>query len=167
MADEENTNMDEVPVADGEQATEEKPASIEGKAAESTTTVGGVTVDETQFPLALILISSIILLISTTSSPDMPATKYSYEKYAISISTISLILSFIGLLMQKFAGSLYDKMEKYLCMTMFLWSFIGACFLTFRGPFTTVSLPFCLYIANSTLICRVLISLHAMLCLCL
>jgi len=144
MADEENPKMDEVPVGglvvgDGEQATEEKPASTEGKAAEGSTTVAGVTMDGTQFPLALILISSIILLIATTSSPGMPSMKYSYEKYAVSVSSISLILSFIALLMHKFAGSLYDKMEKHLCMTMFLWSFIGACFLTFRAPFTTTS----------------------------
>jgi len=143
MADEENAKMDEVPVGGlvvgDEPATEEKPASTEGKAAEGSTTVAGVTMDGTQFPLALVLISSIILLIATTSSPDMPSMKYSYEKYAVSVSSISLILSFIALLMHKFAGSLYDKMEKHLCMTMFSWSFIGACFLTFRGPFKTTS----------------------------
>eukprot|EP00986_Skeletonema_menzelii_P013795 scaffold8414_cov129-Skeletonema_menzelii.AAC.8 len=137
MADEENANMEDVPV-EAEAETEERPASTDGKAAEGTT-VAGVTMDGTQFPLALILVSSIILLIATTASPERGGFTKSYKNYAISISSISLIISFFSLLMHKFAGSLYAKMEMYLCMTNFTWSFIGACFLTFRGPFLTTS----------------------------
>ena len=137
MADEENANMEDVPV-EAEAETEERPASTDGKAAESTI-VAGVTMDATQFPLALVLVSSIILLIATTASPDWKGFSKSYYDYALSISSISLIISFISLLMHKFAGGLYAKMEMYLCMTNFTWAFIGACFLTFRGPFTTVS----------------------------
>lgn len=136
MADEENANMDEVPVVEIEK--EEKPASsTDGKAAEGSTTVGGVTMDETEFPLAVIIISSIILLIATDASAGLESG--SYKGYCISISSISLIISFLSLLMHKFAGGLYSKMEKHICMTNFLWSFIGACFLTFKGPFLTVS----------------------------
>lgn len=137
MADEENANMEEVPV-EAEAKTEERPASTDGKAAESTT-VAGVTMDATQFPLALVLVSSIILLIATTASPNYKGFTKAYYNYGLSISSISLIISFISLLMHKFAGGLYAKMEMYLCMTNFTWAFIGACFLTFRGPFTTTS----------------------------
>lgn len=139
MADEENANMDvvEMPAVEVEKETEEQPASTDGKAAEGTTTVGGVTMDETEFPLAVIIISSIILLIATDASTGLKSN--SYRGYCISISSISLIISFLSLLMHKFAASLYSKMEKHVCMTNFLWSFIGACFLTFKDPFTTVS----------------------------
>lgn len=138
MADEENANMDEVPVVEMPAVEVEQPASsTDGKAAEGTTTVGGVTMDETEFPLAVIIISSIILLIATTASTGLKSG--SYRDYCISISSISLIISFLSLLMHKFAGSLYSKIEKHLCMTNFLWTFIGVCFLTFKNPFTTVS----------------------------
>ena len=138
MADEENANIDEVPVVEMPGVeTEEKPVSSDGKAAEGSTTVGGVTMDETQFPLTVVVISSIILLIATDASSDL--TSGSYRGYCISISSISLIISFLSLLMHKFASSLYAKVEKHICMTNFLWSFIGACFLTFRSPFLTVS----------------------------
>lgn len=137
MADEENANMEEVPVA-AETETEEKPVSTDGKVAEGTT-VAGVTLDGTQFPLALVLISSIVLLIATTASPDKWEYTKTYRNYAISISSISLIISFLSLLMHKFAGELYAKVGEYLCVTNFTWCFIGACFLTFRGPFLTVS----------------------------
>ena len=136
MTDEENANMEEVPVA-VETETEEKPVSTDGKVAEGTT-VGGVTLDGTQLPLAVVLISSIILLIATTASPDKSESK-TYRNYAISISSISLIISFLSLLMHKFAGGLYAKVGEYLCVTNFTWCFIGACFLTFKGPFLTVS----------------------------
>ena len=137
MADEENANMEEVPV-EAETETEEKPVSTDGKVAEGTT-VAGVTLDGTQFPLALVLISSIILLIATTASPDKWVYTKTYRNYAISISSISLIISFLSLLIHKFAGGLYAKVGEYLCVTNFTWCFIGACFLTFRGPFLTVS----------------------------
>eukprot|EP01083_Nonionella_stella_P228424 809541_1 len=138
MADEENANIDEVPVVEMPGVeTEEKPVSTDGKAAEGSTTVGGVTMDETQFPLTVVVISSIILLIATDASSDL--TSGSYRGYCISISSISLIISFLSLLMHKFASSLYAKVEKHICMTNFLWSFIGACFLTFRSPFLTTS----------------------------
>lgn len=135
MADEENVNMDTVPV--------EEPAgetTIDAKVAGTSTTVAGVTMDETQFPLAIILISSIILLIATTAAPGYTDLNSPYKNYTISISSISLIISFICLVLHKFAGDLYGKIEKNICALTFFWAFIGACFLTFKGPFTTVSL---------------------------
>ena len=144
MTDEENPKMEEVPV---EEQPEEQAntTATDDKALDGNTTIAingvGVTMDGTQLPLVIVLISSIILLIATTS--DATAQTTAYENYVISVSCISLILSLICLVVHKFGGDLYNKIGKYLCMTNFLWIFIGACFLTFRGPFQTVSLlPF-------------------------
>ena len=43
---------------------------------------------------------------------------------------------------------MYEKLGKNLCLLNFTWSFVGACFLTFKGPFEAVSTPFlfCLYL---------------------
>lgn len=140
MTDEENPKMEEVPV---EEQPEEQAntTATDDKALDGNTTIAingvGVTMDGTQLPLVIVLISSIILLIATTS--DATAQTTAYENYVISVSCISLILSFICLVVHKFGGDLYNKIGKYLCMTNFLWIFIGACFLTFRGPFQTTS----------------------------
>jgi hypothetical protein len=137
MADEENNEkMDEVPV---EEQPAAGPSATNAKAAEGrSTTIGGVTMDEAQLPLFIVLISSIILLIATGTHYRW-VYRGSYASYAISISSISLSISSICLLTHKFAGSSYDKFGKHLCMTTFFWAFIGACFLTFKGPFDMVS----------------------------
>ena len=53
----------------------------------------------------------------------------------MSISSVSLGLSGIHLLMSKFTEDLHTKFGKHMCSLMFVWSFIGACFLTFDKPF--------------------------------
>lgn len=50
-----------------------------------------------------------------------------------------MILSFFGLLLTKVKEDLYDKVGKPMNMLVFLYSFVGACFLTFKEPFTGVS----------------------------
>ena len=133
MADEENANMEDVAVEE-----QPEPAATKADAAANAVTNAVTSMDETQLPLAITLIGSIILLIAT-------GAKYNwgyggYASYAISISSITLSLSLICLLMHKFMGGMYEKVGKKVCMTNFLWAFIGACFLTFRGPFTGVSI---------------------------
>lgn len=59
-----------------------------------------------------------------------------YGGYAISISSISIALSSLVLLMDKFSEDMYDKFGKHMNGLNFVWSFIGACFLTFKEPFT-------------------------------
>jgi len=53
----------------------------------------------------------------------------------MSISSVSLGLSGIHLLMSKFTEDLHTKFGKHMCSLMFVWSFVGACFLTFDKPF--------------------------------
>lgn len=134
MADEEN--MDTVPV---EETKEDTPV-VADEAAAKTTTVGGVIVeiDEVQMPLVIVFVASIILLVATGAIYNWWWFD-SYSKYAISVSSISLSISAICLLMHKFACSMYEKLGKNLCLLNFTWSFVGACFLTFKGPFEATS----------------------------
>ena len=53
----------------------------------------------------------------------------------MSVSSVSLGLSGIHLLMSKFTEDLHTKFGKHMCSLMFVWSFVGACFLTFDKPF--------------------------------
>ena len=53
----------------------------------------------------------------------------------MSVSCVTMGLSGIHLLMSKFTEDLHTKFGKHMCSLMFVWSFIGACFLTFDKPF--------------------------------
>jgi hypothetical protein len=133
MADEENANMEDVAVE--EQPSGDEPAATKADAAANAVTNAVASMDGTQLPLAITLIGSIILLIATGAKYGWKYNS-SYAAYAISISSITLSLSAICLLMHKFMSGMYEKVGKKVCMTNFLWAFIGACFLTFREPFT-------------------------------
>ena len=91
--------------------------------------------------IRIAFVASIILLVATGANYNW-GWGNSYSKYAISVSSISLSISAICLLMHKFACSMYEKVGKNLCLLNFTWSFVGACFLTFKGPFEAVSTPF-------------------------
>jgi hypothetical protein len=58
-----------------------------------------------------------------------------YSGYAISISSVAIALSFIGLFMTRFAEEMFSKIGKHMNMLCFVYSFVGACFLTFKEPF--------------------------------
>jgi hypothetical protein len=58
-----------------------------------------------------------------------------YSGYAISISFVAIALSFIGLVMTRFAEEMFSKIGKHMNMLCFVYSFVGACFLTFDKPF--------------------------------
>ena len=71
MAEEDNAGMVDVEDAAPEQAKEEEPAAEGGK-----TMVAGVALDETQLPLFVALIASIVLLIATTSRYNSYSVSY-------------------------------------------------------------------------------------------
>jgi len=105
-----------------------------------TMAVAGVTLSETQFPLSVVLVASIVLMIALGAHYDWKNTGVSsYSAYTISVAAIAMILSFFGLLLAKFKEDLYDKAGKHVNMLCFSYSFIGACFLTFKEPFTYTS----------------------------
>jgi len=114
---------------------EAKPDTTEAPIESKTMDIAGHSFDETQLPLFVVLISSVVLLIATGAHYDWG--NYSkYAGYAISVSSISLCLSGLAILMVKFSEDMYNKTGKQMNMLNFVWSFVGACFLTFDKPFT-------------------------------
>eukprot|EP01083_Nonionella_stella_P265448 899164_1 len=114
---EENTNdaMVDEPVGGDEEVGVEQAAEAPTTTAEGSKTmeVAGVTLNEAQLPLFIVLIASIVLLIATGAEYDWNITNSgSYASYAISISSIAMILSFIGLALNKFSEDTYEKVGK-------------------------------------------------------
>lgn len=90
------------------------------------------TMDNGLLPVLGILCASFILLVATlySTSEEMSSSMYGYSN---SVSSISIILSSLLLLRIKKV----DVYSLYIRQFMFLWTFIGACILTFRiGPFS-------------------------------
>jgi hypothetical protein len=103
-----------------------------------------------QFALFVTLIASVVLLIATgaeydwkfsnnTNPNDPQKESDKYPGYAMSVSCIALILSFCTLGAHRFSPNLYAKVCKPVNGLLFLYSFIGACFLTFHEPFKSTS----------------------------
>lgn len=94
--------------------------------------------DESTKPLLVVVVASIILLISTgyeygwgkLESRLITGGGGYYYGYVMSIPVITLLLSLSSIPIQ-------PKFGKGVNLLLFIWSFIGACFLTFHAPFTT------------------------------
>lgn len=90
-------------------------------------------ISDVQFPLILVLASSIVLLIAvTTWEQDIQS-----RAYAISVPALTMCLSLGGILATLFQESVYAVYGFWLTHILFYWNFSGACFLTFSSPFTT------------------------------
>jgi len=93
----------------------------------------GTKINDVQFPLVLIALLSIVLLIAVTTW-EGAMTKYGYF---VSIPSVSLVVSVLGLIGTQLCEQLYEQYGKYLAHCLFLWNFIGASWLTLSGPFIT------------------------------
>mmetsp|Transcript_13482 Transcript_13482/g.31520 ORF Transcript_13482/g.31520 Transcript_13482/m.31520 type:complete len:324 (-) Transcript_13482:339-1310(-) len=88
-------------------------------------------INEVQFPLVMVAGASIVLLIAVcTWETGMTA-----RGYKISVPSLSLAVSIIGLLLTVYREDLYALYGHNLAHVLFLWNFTGACFLTFSSPF--------------------------------
>jgi hypothetical protein len=119
-----------------EQAKPEEPAAKEPLA------VSEATLDSSKFPLFVVMIASVVLLIATGVEYGWNfANQSSFANYAISISSIGIILSFFEFFLTFYdlTSDIYSKFVKPMDVVLFLYSFVGACFLTFHEPFTETS----------------------------
>ena len=116
--------MADIVVGDEERADDQPPASA---------VPGGlnVTISDIQLPLVLMLSSSTVQLIAVLT---WKATEIKWREYAISVPSVAMGLSAIGLLMT-LKEALYKEGGKWLNQFLFVWNFVGACFLTFSSPF--------------------------------
>lgn len=62
-----------------------------------------------------------------------------YSGYAISVSCVAIALSSIGLALTRFTQDKPTRLGKLMNVLNFVYSFIGACFLTFKEPFDQTS----------------------------
>jgi len=94
------------------------------------------SISDVQFPLLLVMISSMILLIAVTTWEGIITSNYDY---CISIPSVSLITSSIGIALTLFREDLYYDygISNYLPYFLGLWNFIGASYMTFNSPFIT------------------------------
>ncbi|KAL7551321.1 hypothetical protein ACHAWF_014501 [Thalassiosira exigua] len=125
--------VDNAPLMGDEEAGgNNKSAGREGVA------VAGVTLDETQLPLFLVFVASIILLLATGAEYKW-SFGTSYRGYALSVSVIAIGLSLFSLALTRAPNDVYRKVGTPLNMLIFSYGFIGACLLTFDSPFKITS----------------------------
>lgn len=109
-------------------ASEPKPAMA----------IAGIPLNQTQFPLFIVLVASIVLMIALGAHYEWKNNGVSsYAGYTISVASIAMILSFIGLILTKVNEGLYETGGMPMNGFCFVYSFVGACFITFNEPFTT------------------------------
>ncbi|KAL3773813.1 hypothetical protein ACHAW5_004106 [Stephanodiscus triporus] len=92
-------------------------------------------VDEAQLPLLIVLVASFVLLLAIGAEYHWRGG--GYYAYAMSVPSVCLVLSSVGLALSKHSDSeespsRVGKGANALC---FAYAFVGACFLTFDEPF--------------------------------
>jgi len=86
-----------------------------------------------QFPLLLVLVTSFILMLAVVTWEGEIKSK----GYALSVPVLSMVLSIGYIALTFFKQELYSLHGKNMTYGLFMWNFVGACFLTFSSPFTT------------------------------
>lgn len=93
----------------------------------------GLKVNDTQFSLILVLLTSFVLLIAVTTWGGAIESR----GYAIAVPALSLTITIIALLLTVFKEDIYNSYGAHITKLLFMWNFTGASFLTFGSPFTT------------------------------
>jgi hypothetical protein len=111
----------------------DEPAT--GEAAKGGVSVGvgkyKVHVSDVQLPLVGIFFAGTVLLIAVC----VGAEGKKYYEYAMSVAAVTMVFSFLGLALT-FKEDLNTEVGVYNNYFLFLWNFVGACFITFSSPFT-------------------------------
>ena len=117
--------MADVVVGDEETAEDQPPASAGGAGKMA------VNISDLQLPLVLMFSASTVQLIAVMT---WKASEIKWREYAISVPSVGMGLAAVGLLMT-LKEDFYKGHGKWLNQFLFVWNFIGACFLTFSSPF--------------------------------
>lgn len=96
----------------------------------------GIHISEMRLPLVGMFLSAAVLLVAVLVYKGPGLQKESYRNYAISVPSATMCMSFLLMLItcKKDFYTAYGKIPNQIT---FLWNFIGACLLTFSGPFET------------------------------
>jgi hypothetical protein len=98
--------------------------------------IGGVHISEMRLPLVGMFLSAAVLLVAVLVYKGPGLQKESYRNYAISVPSATMCMSFLMVLMTS-KNEFYAAYGKIPNQITFLWNFVGACILTFSGPFKT------------------------------
>jgi hypothetical protein len=121
---------------DPETATATATATTTGEVPQPPRPPGSVIdlADQSTLAYSGIVLSSVVLLVALCVNSGFKSHKY--FEYGVSVAAVAMCFALVGWGMGKFdSGS--DQVTKFLNYFLFLWCFIGACFMTFGGPFTT------------------------------
>lgn len=97
-------------------------------------TVGGVSVSYAQLPMIGMFFSAIILLVAIL----VGGSRLKNYEYTISVAAVAMFFSLLGFLLTC-KEDLNGKISEFNGYFLFLWCFIGACIITFDGPFKVTS----------------------------
>jgi predicted ferric reductase len=109
---------------------------IQEQTTTTTTTEGGMTIakvhiTDSQVPMVGMFFTAVILLVAVL----VPGKDIQNWAYGVSVASVTMVFSLVGFLLA-LKEELNDKIGKFNAYFLFLWCFIGACILTFGGPFT-------------------------------
>ena len=103
------------------------------KAASTSEAVTNGLVSEAQAPFIGVFASASVLLIALTSENRETLKLSKYWEYGVSIAVISMFFALVGSVFCRMEG--LKKHNVYNSYFLILWNFIGACIMTFGGPF--------------------------------
>lgn len=99
---------------------------------ESGVTMGKIHVSDAQVPMVGMFFCGLILLVAVL----VPGKGLKFWAYGVSVASVAMVFALIGFGLT-FSEDLNEKVGKFNAIFLFLWCFIGACILTFSGPFLT------------------------------
>jgi Na+/glutamate symporter len=112
-------------VVDDEENAEDKPSGGGGNMNLN------VTISDLQLPLVIMFSASTIQLIAVMT---WKVSEIKWREYAISVPSVGMGLTAVALVMT-FFEKFYREHGKWFNQFLFVWNFVGACFLTFSSPF--------------------------------
>jgi hypothetical protein len=96
--------------------------------------MGKIHVTDAQVPMVLMFFCAVILLVAVVVGYNGRLADARYG-YSVAVPSVSMVLSAVGFGLT-FSDEKNATLGKYNAHFLFLWNFIGACILTFGGPFT-------------------------------
>lgn len=129
--------MGEVEVVESENRKPGLTADVEAQLQEQEeagndgVTVAGFHITNAQLPMIGTFFSALILLVAILVGGK---SLKNYE-YTISVAAVAMFFSLLGFLLTSCRKDNDDKTSQFNGIFLFLWCFIGACVLTFNGPF--------------------------------
>lgn len=110
--------------------------TVETAAKTAMAALNSIPITHAELPLFITFVASFVLLFAVGGFYQWGTYGTNYASYALSVACVPLALSFVSLVLLHFFEEAYENHCRWLNMFIFLWSFVGAFFLTMKEPFT-------------------------------